>query len=41
MDTTDAIAAITAGGVAIAAIASAALIVVVGLKMWKRLRSAA
>lgn len=40
-DTTDAVAAITAGNVAIAALGVAALVMVVGLKVWKRLRGAA
>lgn len=41
MDTTAAVAAINAGATAIAAIAGAALIVVIGLKVWKMLRGAA
>jgi|CEGF01.1.fsa_nt_gi hypothetical protein len=41
MDTAEAVAAIVAGGVAIAAIANASLIVEVGLKIWKKLRRAA
>jgi hypothetical protein len=41
MDTANAISAITDGGTAIAAIGGAMLAVVVGLKMWKKLRSAA
>jgi hypothetical protein len=41
MDTTAAVTAITDGGVAIAAIAGASLVLVIGLKVWKRLRSAA
>lgn len=40
-DTSDVIGAITAGGAAIAVIAAASLVVVVGLKIWKRLRGAA
>jgi len=41
MVVTDAVTAIEAGGTAIATLALASLIVVVGLKMWKRLRGAA
>lgn len=41
MDTTAAVTAITDGNTAIAAIAGAALIAVIGLKVWKRLRGAA
>lgn len=38
MDTTAAVDAINSGAVAIAAIAGAALIVVIGLKVWKMLQ---
>lgn len=41
MDIADAVAAITSGGTAVAALGVAVLVVVVGVKMWKRLRSAA
>jgi hypothetical protein len=41
MVVTDAVTAIEAGEAAIATIALAALILVVGLKVWKRLRGAA
>lgn len=40
-DVTDATDAITAGGTAIAALGVAALVMIVGLKVWKRLRGAA
>jgi hypothetical protein len=40
-DVSDAETAITAGGVAIAALGVASLVLVVGLKVWKRLRGAA
>jgi hypothetical protein len=41
MDTTAAVTAINDGGTAIAAVAGASLLLVIGLKIWKRLRSAA
>lgn len=40
MDVTDAVTAITAGGAAIATLGLAALVQVVGLKVWKRIRGA-
>jgi hypothetical protein len=40
-DVTDATAAIDGGGNTIAVIGLAALVIVVGLKMWKRFRGAA
>jgi Inovirus Coat protein B len=40
-DVTTATAAITAGGTAIATLGVAALVLVIGLKVWKRLRGAA
>jgi hypothetical protein len=41
MDVTAAVAAISDGGTAVAAIGAASLILVVGIKVWKRLRGAA
>lgn len=41
MEIEGAITAITAGGTAVAAIGVASLVVVVGMKMWKKLRGAA
>lgn len=41
MDVTAAIAAITDGGTAAAAIGVAGLIMVIGIKVWKRIRGAA
>ncbi len=41
IDTTAALAAFTDGETAVAAIAAAALIMVIGIKVWKRLRGAA
>lgn len=41
MDLSDVTDAITAGSTAIATIGAAVLVMVVGLKVWKRLRSAA
>jgi len=40
-DTTSAVTAIEAGGTAVGVIALASFLVVVGLKIWKRLRGAA
>jgi len=41
IDVTDVTDALTEGGVAIATIGAAALVMIVGLKVWKRLRGAA
>ena len=41
MDTTAVVAAITDGGTAVAAIGAASLILVVGIKVWQRIRGAA
>lgn len=41
MDVTTALAAFTDGGTAAASIGLAALVLVIGIKVWKRLRSAA
>jgi predicted phage tail protein len=40
-DVSTATSAISAGGVAIAALGVAALVLIIGLKVWKRLRGAA
>jgi len=41
MDTTAVVAAITDGGTAVASIGAASLILVVGIKVWQRIRGAA